>query len=508
LKKRLFKMRRTLIIFALFIIICSLLTACRDFVPTSDEPPVRNVPIRERPVYDDSPPLSFPVARRAFSETLQLDELHLQEGESTTIELNLPSAQHYSISIRAMLPEDIEIAVIVLSVSGAEQGAFYVRSTEYFGEESLHGIYLGAGVNRITLTVLKGEVIIDSLTAKDFELADTRFNVSRVPANANSSITVRLLMDWLGDVFGEQVLLAQHVTPGTNTEIGAIYEATGRLPAIRVSDLMAYSRSFAGEKPQIDDISLALEWAEAGGLVSYDWMWYSPALGGSSHFFAANSGFNLNHAFTTVFIADLEADAVGALYEAGAISRGTYELVLEIDHMAENLKRFQEADIPVLWRPMHQAGTGWFWWGDCEPEAYKWLWRLMFERFSDFHGLNNLIWVWAGQSAEFYPGDDFADIIGEDIYNTSDTSSLPQFAETTGYSSRRRMAAMTECALLPSPDLINRDNAFWLWTALYRGDYLIDERGRLNEIINERERLHRAYNHELTITLDKLPEAF
>jgi mannan endo-1,4-beta-mannosidase len=487
-------------------------TACRDFVPDDSEPPLRNVPIRERPVYEDNPAVYFPVARRAHTETLPLEAIELREGRSTVVEVNVPSTQHYSVSISAMLPESHEIAIIVLSVGDAEYGAFYVRrntlNSEDFTDEFLHGIYLEAGINRLTLTALKGNAVTDSLTVRDFELSSARFNVSRVPANANSSNTVRLLMDYLGDVFGEKILLAQHVTPGTNTEIGAIFEATGRLPAIRVSDLMSYSRSFTGEKPAVDDIALALEWAEAGGLVSYDWTWYSPPLGGSSHFFAGSSGFNLNHAFTTVYIADLDADAVGALFEAGAISRGTHELVLEIDHMAENLKRLQAENIPVLWRPMHQAGTRWFWWGDCEPEAYKWLWRLMFERFSDYHGLDNIIWVWSGQSVEYYPGDDFVDIIGEDIYNTSNTSSLPQFAETSGYSSRRRMAAMTEAALLPSPDLLNRDNAMWLWTALYRGDYLVDGRGRLNEVINLRDRLRLAYNHELTITLDKLPEEF
>ncbi|MCL2693728.1 MAG: glycoside hydrolase family 26 protein [Oscillospiraceae bacterium] len=481
--------------------------ACRDFVPDNDMPIPRPVPIRERPVYDDSPAVYFPIARRAHTETLDLESTELREGESTVVEINLPSTQHYSISINAGLSEIHDIAVVVLSAGNAEQGAFYVRN-EDFTDEYLHGIYLEAGINRLSLTALKGDVIINSLTVRDFELSSARFNVSKVPANANSSNTVRLLMDYLGDVFGERVLLAQHVTPGTNTEIGAIYEATGRLPAIRASDLMAYSRSYTGEQPPNDDIRLALEWAEAGGLVSYDWTWYSPPSSGRSHFFAADSDFNLNRAATSVFIADLDTEAVDALVEAGAIARTTYELIREIDHMAENLKRFQAANVPVLWRPMHQAGTGWFWWGDCEPEAYRWLWRLMFERFSDYHGLNNLIWVWAGQSAEFYPGDNFVDIIGEDIFNTSNTSSLPQFAETSGYFSRRRMAAMTECALLPSPDILNRDRAMWLWTALCRGDFLIDGRGRLNEIINTREGLYRAYNHELTITLDKLPQEF
>jgi mannan endo-1,4-beta-mannosidase len=444
----------------------------------------------------------------------------IEENRTADFELNVPSTQHYSIGIRAVSAGEGDDAVAVLTAQGAQQGAYYVRRNaqstqgeEIFAVFWLHGIYLEAGVNRLSLTVLKGSVYVDELSVRDFELPESRFNTSRLPANPNASNSVRLLMDYLGETFGQRVLLAQHVTPGTNTEIGAIYEVTGRLPAIRVSDLMSYSRSFTDEKPQNDDIELALEWHANGGIVSYGWTWFSPpmGIGGRSHYFAEESDFDLNSAFTAAYIVDLDTDGIRALFEAGAIPRACYELVLEIDYMAEHLKRLRDADVPVLWRPLHQAGTKWFWWGDCEPEAYKWLWRLMFERFGEYHGLNNLIWVWSGQSADYYPGDEFVDVIGEDIYNTDDTSSLPQLVSTGEYpgrSGRRRMAAMTECALLPSPDLMNRDRALWLWVALYRGDFLIDRQGRLSEQFNSRERLERAYNHELTVTLDKLPEEF
>jgi mannan endo-1,4-beta-mannosidase len=42
----------------------------------------------------------------------------------------------------------------------------------------------------------------------------------------------------------------------------------------------------------------------------------------------------------------------------------------------------------------------------------------MFETFKT-KGLNNLIWVWTSQTDDYdwYPGDDYVDIIGCDIYN-------------------------------------------------------------------------------------------
>ena len=38
--------------------------------------------------------------------------------------------------------------------------------------------------------------------------------------------------------------------------------------------------------------------------------------------------------------------------------------------------------VPVLWRPLHEASEGWFWWGASGPEAFKRLWALMFTRFT------------------------------------------------------------------------------------------------------------------------------
>ncbi|MCL2108945.1 MAG: hypothetical protein FWH20_06335 [Oscillospiraceae bacterium] len=483
--------------------------------------------------FNDHQSLFYPVTLRRYSENLQMEDItsyeplsemsgfegagyiKLEEGWRADFELNLPTAQHYTFGLR-MYSDD---AVITLSVQNEKQGGFYLKESRGFTDVYLRGVYLEAGNNRVSLAQEKGTGLLDSLTIRDFELdewADTRFNVTRTPANPNASSAVRLTMEYFGEVFGEKIILAQHVTPGTNAEIGAIFTATGRFPVIRFSDMMRYSRSYTGNKPANDDIDLAVEWARNGGLVGYDWTWYSPSTSGTpnepfdttpndstNHYYAVMSDFNLNAAFTTENIAELAAESVFSMYQAGTISRSCYELVLEIDHMAENLARLRDENAVVLWRPLHQAGTRWFWWGNCEPEAYKWLWRLMFERFGKLHGLDNLIWVWAGQNAEYYPGDSYVDVIGEDIYNMDNASNLPAFIRTSNYSDRNRFAALTETGVIPSPDLLNRDRAMWLWAALYRGDYLIDHRGRLASMYNQRDRLERAYNHELTITLDK-----
>ena len=50
------------------------------------------------------------------------------------------------------------------------------------------------------------------------------------------------------------------------------------------------------------------------------------------------------------------------------------------------------------------------------PEACKKLYILLYDRLTNYHGLNNLIWVWSTPEPEWYPGDEYVDIVGYDSY--------------------------------------------------------------------------------------------
>lgn len=102
-----------------------------------------------------------------------------------------------------------------------------------------------------------------------------------------------------------------------------------------------------------------------------------------------------------------------------------YKLMMkDINTIISYLKLLKQRKIPVLWRPLHEAGGQWFWWG-MDAEACNELWRVMYQRFQDA-GLNNLIWVWTTAAAwnkpysdgyKWYPGDEYVDIVSIDIYN-------------------------------------------------------------------------------------------
>ncbi len=101
----------------------------------------------------------------------------------------------------------------------------------------------------------------------------------------------------------------------------------------------------------------------------------------------------------------------------------------QADQAAGYLKELRDADIPVLWRPYHEMNGVWFWW--CKKpglDGFRKLWVQLYEYFTDEHKLNNLLWVWnpnaprdipgdeAYPYADYYPGNDFVDVLAADVY--------------------------------------------------------------------------------------------
>ena len=42
-------------------------------------------------------------------------------------------------------------------------------------------------------------------------------------------------------------------------------------------------------------------------------------------------------------------------------------------------------NVTIMWRTLHEASGGWFWWGASGAEICKWLWKLMHKRMTDYH---------------------------------------------------------------------------------------------------------------------------
>ena len=165
---------------------------------------------------------------------------------------------------------------------------------------------------------------------------------------------------------------------------------------------------------------------------------------------------NKDYAF---YKADTEFDATNATVE------GTWEnkvFTEDLKNAAAYLKLLRDADIPVLWRPFHEAAGGWFWWGK-DAASFKSLWIAMFNYFKT-EGLDNLIWVWTteGNDSDWYPGDQYVDIVGRDIYNKETADCVSEYTSIAG-NYGNKIVSLSECGTVGLISEQWASGARWSW---------------------------------------------
>ena len=234
------------------------------------------------------------------------------------------------------------------------------------------------------------------------------------------------------------------------------------------------------------------------------WQWDAP--GKKPSVYAKDTDFKLSDAVTDIDIAEMSQEEIRGLYGEGKISEQCYGLILDIDNMAGQLVSLKNKGVPVLWRPLHEASGDWFWWGASGTDAYKWLWQLMYTRMTDYFGLDNLIWVWNGQSADTLVDRSTFDIASVDIYMDAEKdygSRYEQFAALQKIIGSNKLIALSECSRLPDIDLSFRDNAVWSFFGLWYGDYLENSSGEYSPEYLPKDSLIRMYNSNGALTLDE-----
>ncbi len=394
-----------------------------------------------------------------------------------------------------------------VNIDGASIGTITTIAGEQFYESTLSQVYLEAGTRKISLTPMNGYIWVDNLTVKPAQtfLNAEHYNVTSKLANENASQVTQNLYSFLCDVYGKYTISGQYCDDGYNgATMSEIYEKTGEYPAILGLDLIEYSpsRVEAAGAVSSNAIEMAMEWSiKYGGIVTMCWHWNAPTE------YLYNSQ---EYPWYKGFYAD------GTSIDLDKIMNGEddegYQLLLDdIKAIAEQLQRLEDANVPVLWRPLHEAGgnstsSPWFWWGDCEPKSYIALWNLLYDQLTNVYGLDNLIWVWNGQRADYYPGDDTVDIIGWDIYapEHSYSSQSGTFIESVGYTDETKIIALTENGILVDPELSFRDNARWSWFCTWES--YMTQFGLGIEKNTEFYMWEKVFQSDRVITLDELPD--
>ncbi len=434
----------------------------------------------------------------------------LHDGNMLEHILMANNPQHYRIILAARSTTG---AAVTLKVDGNAVGTYYIPQREPnedgsfpFEYSEVDCLYFPAGANNLKFEVSGGSVDIDYILAENSDRVDDRYyTVGSACVNPNCSLKIVNVMEYFSQVYGQSVLTAQNVSPASNAEIDAVYNATGRCPAIRSSEIAYLTLDSDEDKERVEaETEIAVDWCKNGGLQSYIWHWYSPNIRKS-----VNAGdFNIDIALNNQVpeeTAMLDDEGIAALTESGNISSELRALLEDIDKMAEFLKPFDEAGAAVLFQPLPDGDSGSYWWGKT-AEDYKKLWSLVFNRLCRYHKIHCLIWVWNGSNLDFYPGSNYVDIIGQSFFETSNSSFAGRFQALSSIVPTQKIMAVSTCDVMPNIDYMFRDNAVWLWTAPASGDYTLNMNGALSESYNSVAYMKEFYNHQYTISLEELPD--
>ncbi|QJD95019.1 glycosyl hydrolase family 26 [Mucilaginibacter robiniae] len=307
---------------------------------------------------------------------------------------------------------------------------------------------------------------------------------SIAPVNSHATTEVKNLLRYLYSIKGKNIITGQH---NYNEQLNAFSDSarhiTGKMPALWGTDFILSGTQDNG--PQI--VAEAIKKSKEGYLVTL--MWHqgrpidNPPYGWKE---------SVQGKLTNVQWQEL-------------VTPGTalnQHWLAQIDQIAGYLKQLQDAHVPVLWRPYHEMNGVWFWWGNRKgSNGINKLWKMMYDRYTNYHHLNNLIWIWGANGlrdipqdeaynyADYYPGAAYVDILGADVYHfdydQSDYNKLLQLAHG-------KLIALTEVGELPKPEILQAQPQ-WAWFMVWTSWLWTDNpAGRAKEIYN----LPQALSHD------------
>ena len=388
------------------------------------------------------------------------------------------------------------------------------------------------GENQIT--VGNQAIGVDYITVERHP--DPEFKISAAPVTPNASESARKVYSFLRENFGKKTISGMMIsdqnfnynygdmkiippggcTPADSckytdeqvswkgqTDIAEFYKRSGHYPAIGGFDMLFAAGGHHEEgwfKGYTENNLLMTEdlW-NMGGIPTYTWHW---KVGEDTVFYTKDTypmnGFNASGCtegvkgtsesntcfnYTKAFKGD-------KCQEIDETSQEYKDIVADVDIVSGYFKQLQEKGIAVVWRPLHEASGGWFWWGTASAECYVQLYRLVFKRMVETNKLNNLIWVWnintdpkfgydySALNAAWYPGDEYVDIVAVDIYDplNDHNSAANYYNKIVSDVGTSKMIALSENGAIPDIDSIAEDKAYWsywmTWSQTWSGNFL------------------------------------
>jgi len=442
----------------------------------------------------------------------------MQNGGTITFSVTVPETGMYDISTRFMQELSPDGRLQYLSVNGTNKGSFMLPYTTAWSDFSFGVHKLVQGSNTIQVKAGWGFAYFDTFTV-DYADLDP-LDVEPVLTDPQATPETQLLMNYLTEVYGDHIISGQQEIYGggndgdSELEFDWIYNLTGKYPAIRGFDFMNYNPLYGWED---GTTARVIDWVnDRGGIATASWHLTVP-----KNFTTYQLGQFVDWTDATYKPTDTNFNT------ANAVVPGTKEneyLMMAIDDLAAQLLILQDNDVPIIFRPFHEAeGNGglngegaWFWWAKAGAAVYKQLWDLLYTELTETYDLHNLIWTYNSYvyntSPAWYPGDHQVDIVGFDKYNTiynrdDGLSGVPNedaissiFYKLVDLTNGTKMVAMTENDTVPNVQNLIDEKAGWLYFLPWYGEHL------MSTAFNDPQTLTTLYQSSYVITLDELPD--
>lgn len=235
---------------------------------------------------------------------------------------------------------------------------------------------------------------------------------------------------------------------GVSTTQSDVKTITGSYPAVYGHDFIHMTNFATGNWFDYEKSiarTLTIEAYNRGGVNTYCWHYANPV---------SKGGF---------YWSDSPVTAVNQVLPGGTANE-TFKASLKI--VADYAKTLIGADgklIPIIFRPFHEMDGNWFWWGSghCTSAEYIAMYQYTVKYLRDDLGVRNFLFAWSpdrnftsqSQYLNYYPGDDYVDLVGTDNYedmkaNVSPDVAAFKFKIVSDYAkAHNKLAALTETGL-------------------------------------------------------------
>jgi len=348
-----------------------------------------------------------------------------------------------------------------LAVNGSG-GSFQIKGQ---GETAVGTFFMNQGKNTIVITPSWTWFRIDYIRIEENNNSSLSFNIPSVPVDPHAADCAKKIYAFLYNNFGKKTIsgimtgdmssangdVTQH------DDVKAVYQASGKYPALIGFDFMNttganeddyWSMSYTNAV-----IRLVKDTYKRGGIPAFTWHWRDPSRN-TNEFYTDRCYMKISNAMKT----DGTWNTSSSLYQ---------NIIKDIDVIADYFLELQDAGIACIFRPLHEASGGWFWWGREGAEPFKKLYRLIFEEMVNVKGVHNVIWVWnAGEyDQDWNPGEAYYDVVSADIYNADYdySSNYILFDKLKKLTGGTKILALSENGPIPDIDKEFAEEAVWSW---------------------------------------------